>query len=99
MHTQKNIFPLTYVRLQFSLKPRDEKIIKRRKKIKQIRMPIAQWLEYVRETKRGNFSYYNTDQQRKQKSQKKTTQNLFLKVIYVILEDPNLAVSIQLQLI
>ena len=62
-------------------------------------MPIAQWLEYVWETKRGNFSYYNTDQQRKQKSQKKTTQNLFLKVIYVILEDPNLAVSIQLQLI
>lgn len=62
-------------------------------------MPIAQWLEYVWETKRGNFSYYNTDQQRKQKSQKKTTRNLFLKVIYVILEDPNLAVSIQLQLI
>ena len=61
-------------------------------------MPIAQWLEYVWETKRGSFSYYNADQQRKQKSQEKTTRNLFLKVICVILEDPNLAASIQLQL-
>ena len=62
-------------------------------------MPIAQWLEYLWETKRGDFSCCNADQQRKQKSQEKTTRNLFLKVIYVILEDPNLAVNIQLQLI
>ena len=46
-------------------------------------MPISQWLEYVWETKRGNFSYYNAYQQRKQKSQEKTTRNLFLKVIYI----------------